>query len=71
LHHPLTLLVGLDLGPNVLIIGALSSMLWLRIARSQGAHPSIRTFTTIGVVVTSCSMVVALVTLQLVAPQAF
>jgi len=54
-----------------LIIGALSSMLWLRIARREGAHPSIRTFTTIGVVVTSCSMVVALVTLQLVAPQAF
>jgi arsenical pump membrane protein len=71
LHHPLTLLIGLDLGPNVFIIGALSSMLWLRIARSEGAHPSIRTFTTIGVVVTSCSMVVALVTLQLVAPRAF
>ena len=71
LHHPLTLLIGLDLGPNVFIIGALSSMLWLRIARREGAHPSIRTFTTIGVVVTSCSMVVALVTLQLVAPRAF
>ena len=71
LHHPLTLLIGLDLGPNVFIIGALSSMLWLRIAHREGAHPSIRTFTTIGVVVTSCSMVVALVTLQLVAPRAF
>ena len=71
LAHPLALLIGLDLGPNVLIIGALSSMLWLRIARREGAHPSVRTFTTLGLVVTSCSMVVALVTLQLVAARAF
>lgn len=37
LHHRLALLIGLDLGPNVLVIGALSSMLWLRIARNEGA----------------------------------
>lgn len=71
LHHPSALLIGLDLGPNVLIIGALSSMLWLRIARSEGAHPSVRVFTTIGVVVTSGSMLAALASLRLVAPHAF
>ena len=68
LHHPLALLVGLDLGPNLLVVGAMSSLLWLRIARAEGAKPSASRFTRVGLIVTPCSMVVALGALRLVAP---
>ncbi len=57
--HPYALLIGLDLGPNLLVIGAMSSLLWLRIARQNGASPSIRTFSLIGVVVTATTIVAA------------
>lgn len=71
LHHPLALLVGLDLGPNLLIIGAMSSLLWIRIARGEGASPSIARFTKLGLVITPCSMAVALAALHFVAPHSF
>lgn len=71
LAHPLALLVGLDLGPNLLVIGAMSSLLWLRIARGEGASPSASRFTKIGLIVTPCSMAVALVSLRFVAPHSF
>jgi arsenical pump membrane protein len=58
--HPYQLLLGLDLGPNLCVIGAMSSLLWLRIARQNGAHPSARTFSQIGIVVTGLTLVVAL-----------
>ena len=58
--HPYALLIGLDLGPNLLVVGAMSSLLWLRIARQNGASPSIRTFSAIGVVVTATTFVAAL-----------
>jgi arsenical pump membrane protein len=71
LHHPLALLVGLDLGPNLAIIGAMSSLLWLRIARGEGASPSIARFTRLGLIITPCSMVVALAALHFVLPRSF
>ena len=71
LDHPLALLVGLDLVPNLLVIGAMSSLLWLRIARGEGAKPSASRFTKIGLIVTPCSMVVAMAALRLVAPRSF
>lgn len=71
LHHPLALLIGLDLGPNLLVTGALSSLLWLRIARAEGAHPSPLRFSLLGSAITVVSMVAALLTLQFVAPGAF
>jgi len=46
--HPYALLLGLNLGPNIFVTGSLSSMLWFRLARSEGARPSLRTFVTIG-----------------------
>jgi arsenical pump membrane protein len=55
--HPYSLLFGLNLGPNLTVIGALSSMLWLRVARREGASPSVWTFTKIGVVVTTVTLV--------------
>ncbi len=40
LVHPLAVLVGLDLGPNAFATGAMSTLLWHRIARREGADPS-------------------------------
>lgn len=57
--HPYSLLVGLDLGPNLFVTGAMSTMLWLRISRENGAAPSISTFSRIGVPVALISIVVA------------
>ena len=58
--HPYALLFGLDLGPNLTVLGAMSSLLWLRIARRNGARPSVRAFSRVGVVITLATMVGAL-----------
>ena len=49
--HPYALLLGLDLGPNCLVTGALSSLLWIRIARRHKLQPSLWTFSAVGTVV--------------------
>jgi arsenical pump membrane protein len=54
--HPFALLLGLDLGPNIFVTGALSSLLWLRIARQNDARASILTFTAVGSVVALASL---------------
>jgi arsenical pump membrane protein len=59
-HHPYSLLFGLNLGPNLTVIGALSSILWLQVARREGATPSVWTFTKVGVVVTTLTLVACL-----------
>jgi arsenical pump membrane protein len=58
--HPYSLLFGLNLGPNLTVVGALSSMLWLKVARREGAKPSVWTFTRVGVVVTVTTLVACL-----------
>jgi arsenical pump membrane protein len=58
--HPYSLLFGLNLGPNLTVVGALSSMLWLKVARREGAVPSAWTFTRIGVVITVTTLVACL-----------
>jgi Na+/H+ antiporter NhaD/arsenite permease-like protein len=59
--HPYSLLLGLDLGPNLgpnlTVVGALSSVLWLRVSRREGAAPSVWTFTKVGAVVTGLTLV--------------
>jgi arsenical pump membrane protein len=59
-RHPFALLLGLDLGPNCAVTGALSSLLWLRIARRHDIRPSIATFSAVGTVVAVISLSVAL-----------
>ncbi len=49
--HPYALLLGLDLGPNILVTGALSSLLWIRIAHRNDVRPSIKTFSIVGTVI--------------------
>jgi arsenical pump membrane protein len=49
--HPLFILLGLDLGPNLGVSGSLSAVLWLQVARRAGARPSPRTYSTLGAAV--------------------
>lgn len=48
--HPRALLLGLDLGPNLAVTGSLSAFLWIRAATATGAHPSIRTYSLLGLI---------------------
>jgi len=57
--HPFALLLGLDLGPNCVVTGALSSLLWLRIARTNQMKPSLVTFSTVGTLVAVLSVLAA------------
>jgi arsenical pump membrane protein len=57
--HPYALLLGLDLGPNIAVTGALSSLLWLRVARRNDVRPSLATFSILGTVVAVLTMVSA------------
>jgi arsenical pump membrane protein len=59
------LLVGLDVGPNLAVTGALSALLWLRIARNAGQRPSVKTYSLVGVAVAPLAMAAAIVSLRL------
>jgi len=62
---PQALLIGLDLGPNLAVTGALSVVLWLQAARPLGATPSARRYSTLGLAVVPVSMAAALGALAL------
>ncbi len=61
--HANALLVGLDLGPNLAVSGALSAVLWLQVARTVRARPRVRTYTAAGLLVVPVSMTFALLAL--------
>jgi arsenical pump membrane protein len=63
--HPFSLLIGLNLGPNLFVSGSLAWLLWLRTARSSGAAPSIAKASRIGFVAVPLSMAAALALLTL------
>jgi arsenical pump membrane protein len=65
--HPRSLLVGLDLGPNLFVTGSLSVFLWFRAARLVGARPSVATYARVGVVLAPLSILAALAALRLAA----
>lgn len=58
--HPYALLLGLDVGPSCLITGALSSLLWRRIVAREGERVSLRTFSSVGLVVTVVTILLTL-----------
>jgi len=62
--HPYSLLLGLNLGPNLTVLGALSSVLWLKVSKREGATPSVWTFSKIGAVVTLVTLIGCLWVLQ-------
>ena len=61
--HSRALLIGLNLGPNLAVTGSLSAVLWLRVARSNDARPSARTYTLLGLVVVPVSIAASLAAL--------
>jgi arsenical pump membrane protein len=63
--HPFSLIVGLNLGPNLAVSGSLAWLLWLRSARGAGAEPSLRRASQIGAIAVPLSMAVALGALAL------
>jgi len=60
LPHPRTLLIGLNIGPNLAVTGSLSAYLWFRAARQVGASPSIKTFSRRGIVLAPVAILAAL-----------
>jgi arsenical pump membrane protein len=48
-HHPFALLIGLNVGPNMMVTGSLAWFLWLRAARGAGARPSLSKASRLGV----------------------
>ncbi len=57
--HPYALLLGLDLGPNLFMTGAMSTLLWFRIAKANGAQPRSRDFLKAGVPLALVTIVLA------------
>lgn len=58
--HPRALLIGLDLGPNLVVTGSLSAIFWLQVAKREGASPSVRTYSTVGIVLVPLTIMAAL-----------
>jgi arsenical pump membrane protein len=69
--HARALLLGLNLGPNLAVTGSLSALLWLRVARSLGARPSARVYSSVGVVLVPLSLAGALGATWLLVPGGF
>jgi arsenical pump membrane protein len=63
--HPFSLLIGLNLGPNLCVTGSLAWLLWLRAARGAGAQPSLARASVLGLAAVPLSMAVALGALAL------
>ena len=63
--HPFSLIVGLNLAPNLCVTGSLAWLLWLRAARAAGAEPSLSRASRTGIVAVPLSIAVALGALAL------
>jgi arsenical pump membrane protein len=63
--HPFSLLIGLNIGPNLCVTGSLAWLLWLRAARGAGAAPSLARATRLGAVGVPLAMAAALGALAL------
>lgn len=65
--HPLPLLIGLNLEPNLAFTGSLSAYLWYQPARRAGTEPSLRQSSLLGLALVPLMLVVALSALALAA----
>ena len=61
--HPLPLLIGLDLGPNLLFTGSLSTYLWYQAARRTSTRPSLKLAALLGLGLVPLTIAAALVSL--------
>jgi len=68
--HPFFLLLGLNLGPNLVVTGALSAVLWLRLARHNETNVSIWTYTRLGLLIVPLTLAAATATLAVAYPTA-
>ncbi len=69
--HPLPLLIGLNLGPNLAFTGSLSAYLWYQAARRVDAGPSLKQLSFLGVALVPLTIAAALAALALGDPGAF
>ncbi|MGH3004235.1 MAG: SLC13 family permease [Gaiellaceae bacterium] len=69
--HPLPLLIGLNLGPNLAFTGSLSAYLWYRAAQRAGARPSLLRSSLLGLALVPLTIAGALAALALSDPAAF
>jgi arsenical pump membrane protein len=60
LAHPRSLLLGLNIGPNLAVTGSLSALIWWRVATSAGAKPSARRYSAVGIVLVPLTLAAAL-----------
>jgi len=60
LAHPSALLVGLNLGPNLVLWGSLAGLLWFQAAQATGWTPSVRRFSMLGLLIVPATMSAAL-----------
>jgi arsenical pump membrane protein len=63
LSHPFSLLVGLNIGPNLFISGSLAWVLWWRSARTTDARPSLSAAVRLGLVSAPLAIVAAMAVL--------
>ena len=69
LSHHVTgaVLIGVDLGPNLSVIGSLATILWLIALRREGEHVGALRFLRLGVLVMPPALLLSLLALSLIA----
>ena len=58
--HPFSLLIGLDIGPNLFVTGSLAWVLWRRAVTSSGSKPPVRRAVVLGLISVPLAMAAAL-----------
>jgi len=58
--HARSLLLGLNIGPNLALSGSLSALIWWQAARSVGSRPSARRYSAVGIVLVPLTLAAAL-----------
>jgi arsenical pump membrane protein len=59
----LAVLLGVNIGPNLTYTGSLATLLWRRVLRQHGSAPSLREFTTLGLLTVPAGLVLAVLAL--------
>ena len=58
--QPRSLLLGLNIGPNLAVTGSLSALIWWSAARTAGARPSALRYSAVGIVLVPVTLAAAL-----------